>query len=134
MCYYSIFINKKEHAMWKKIMIPMMVLGAVSATAGSYDLEANPSKIFVGVQAGESWVQGTHKADNDYKTAGIAYGLRLGAQNYEWRSMVTLDYMNNKKVGYLRGEIHTDYLFHFNSDAAGVGIVPFLGLNGGYAS
>ena len=119
--------------MWKKVMIPFWILASVWAIAGSYDTEANPSKVFVGVQFGKAWVQGSHESGDDYQTDGLSYGLRLGAQNQEWRSMVTFDHFDNDEVIYDRGEIHADYLFRMATDTVGVGIVPFIGINGGYA-
>jgi opacity protein-like surface antigen len=120
--------------MWKKLLVPVLVFGAVSAMAGSSDFSASPSKVFVGVQLGKAWVQGTHESDLNYKTDGLSYGIRLGAQNQEWRTMVTFDRFKNDEASYERGEIHADYLFHFDMDSMGVGIVPFIGLNGGYAN
>ena len=120
--------------MWKMIMIPFWVLTSIFAVAGSYDTEANPSKVFVGVQLGAAWVQGSHMSDLNYQTDGLSYGLRLGAQNQEWRTMVTFDRFDNDEASYERGEIHADYLFRMATDTMGVGIVPFIGLNGGYAN
>ena len=121
--------------MFKKALIPLMVAGmALGAQAGDYAVEANPSQVFVGFDAGYSQVQGSHLTDANYKTGGVAYGLRLGAQNTEWRTMVTVDRFMNKEAGYLLGQIHTDYLFHILDGYTAMGIKPFLGLNGGYGN
>ena len=36
--------------MWRKIILPYVVLGLAVVSAGDYDMEANPSKVFIGVQ------------------------------------------------------------------------------------
>jgi len=120
--------------MWRKIILPYVVLGLAAVSAGDFDMEANPSQVFVGIQLGEAWVQGSHENDLNYKTSGLSYGLRLGAQNSEWRSMVTFDRFKNDEASYERGEIHADYLFHLMDGGAGMGIKPFIGVNGGYAN
>jgi len=127
--------------MWKKFLLAVLTVGATGVFAGDFDTEANPSKVFIGVQGGYSWVQGTHKKsatdpspDYNYKTSGLSYGLRLGAQNSEWRTMVTFDRFKNDEVGYLLGQIHADYLLHFLDGYTEMGIKPFLGVNGGYGN
>lgn len=121
--------------MLKKLFIPLAVAGmSLGLNAGSYEVEANPSKVFVGVQMGYAWVQGTHKSDLNYKTDGFSYGLRLGAQNQEWRTMVTFDRFKNDEASYERGEVHADYLFRTALEGMGFGIIPYIGINGGYAN
>jgi opacity protein-like surface antigen len=125
---------KKELMMLKKAFIPLMVAGLIfGAHAGDYDMEANPSKVFLGIQLSGAWVQGTHKTDLNYATSGLGYGVRLGAQNAEWRSFLSADKFNNDKVSYERGELHVDYLFTF-PQLTEFGLHPFIGMNGGYAN
>jgi hypothetical protein len=120
--------------MLKKLFIPLMLGGVVlGASAGNYEVEANPSKVLLGIQLSGAWVQGTHKTDLDYATQGYGYGVRLGAENREWRTMLSADRMNNGKVSYERGELHVDYLF-LQGQMAQMGLRPFIGLNGGYAN
>ncbi len=123
--------------MWKKFLIPFVTLSLTAVVAGDYKVPANPSKVFVGAEVGYAVVQGTQGADPDAKNGGLAYGFRLGAQNIEWRTMLTLDHFNaaDDNASYTRGELHADYLFRMESGASmGVGIIPFIGLNVGYAS
>jgi opacity protein-like surface antigen len=120
--------------MLKKALIPLMVTGMIlGVSAGDYDVEANPSKVFLGIQLSEAWVNGAHNADADYATRGLAYGFRLGAQNCDWRTFLSADKFENQEVAYTRGELHVDYLLPFSQLAAS-GLRPFIGLNGGYAN
>lgn len=120
--------------MLKRLFIPLMLAGVVlGVNAGDYEMEASPTKVFLGIQLSGAWVQGTHKTDLNYATKGFGYGVRLGAQNGEWRTMLSVDKMNNKKVSYERGELHVDYLFQ-QAEMAEMGLRPFIGLNGGYAN
>jgi len=120
--------------MLKKALIPLMVIGIVlGANAGDYYVEANPSKVFMGIQLSGAMVQGTHKSDLNYATKGLGYGFRLGADNGEWRTMVAFDKMNNGKVSYERGELQVNYMF-LMPQMQDMGLRPFIGLNGGYAN
>ena len=120
--------------MLKKVFISLMVVAVAStANAGDYEMEASPSKVFLGIQLSGAWVQGTHKADLNYATSGFGYGVRLGAQNDEWRTMISADKMNNDKVSYERGELHVQYMFQL-PQMTDMGLRPFIGLNGGYAN
>ncbi len=120
--------------MLKKSLIPMMAIGMVlGAHAGNYDVEANPSKVFIGVQLSAAMVQGTHGTDLNYASTGLGYGFRVGADNDEWRTMVAIDKMNNGKVSYERGEILVNYMF-LMPQMEEMGLRPFIGLNAGYAN
>jgi opacity protein-like surface antigen len=120
--------------MFKKAMIPLLVAGfMIGAQAGDYDVEASPSKVFLGVQLGGAWVQGDHLTDHNYATSGYAYGVRVGAQNNEWRTLVSLDKFDNNESSYERAEVHAQYLFTM-PQLADMGLRPFIGLNGGYAN
>jgi len=116
--------------MFKLAIAPLMVAGLVAgAFAGDFAEEADPSKVFVGVELSGALVQGSHKTNLNYSSKGFGYGIRLGAQNSEWRTMLTFDRMNNKKVSYERGEVHAQYLF-----STAQMVHPFIGINGGYAN
>ncbi len=120
--------------MLKKALIPLMVAGmALGAHAGDYDVEANPSKVFIGLELSGAFVQGTHNADLNYATKGLGYGFRIGADNGEWRTSVSVDKMNNDKVSYERGELLVNYMF-LMPQMQDLGLRPYIGLNGGYAN
>ena len=70
--------------MLKQALIPLMVAGmALGAHAGDYDMEANPSKVFLGLELSGAFIQGSHMADLNYATKGLGYGFRVGADNGE---------------------------------------------------
>jgi opacity protein-like surface antigen len=120
--------------MLKRVLMLLMVFGLVLGVhAGDYEMEAESGKVFLGVQASRAWVQGTHKTDLNYATSGWGYGVRVGAQNSEWRTLISVDKLNNGKVSYERAELHTQYLFAL-PQMTEMGWHPFLGLNGGYAN
>ena len=120
--------------MRKKAWIPLMVAGMVlGASAGDYDMEANPSKVFMGIQLSEAWVQGTHNTDLNYATSGLGYGFRLGADNGEWRTSISVDKMNNDKVSYERADLLVDYMF-LMPQMQEMGLRPYIGFNVGYAN
>ncbi len=120
--------------MLRKIFIPLMLAGAVlGVQAGNYDVEAAPSKVFLGIQLSRAWVQGTHETDLNYATSGLGYGVQVGADNGEWRTAISVDKMNNDKVSYERGELHIDYMFMM-PQMTDFGLRPYIGLNGGYAN
>jgi len=120
--------------MLKKALIPLMVIGIVlGANAGDYDVEANPSKVFIGIDLSKAWVQGTHKTDLNYATQGFAYGVHVGADNGQWRTTISFDKLNNGEVSYERGELLIDYMFQM-AEMQDMGLRPYIGLNGGYAN
>ena len=102
----------------------------VNATVGSTFLEGP----FVGVEL--STILSAEADGRD--TNGLAYGLRFGAQNLEWRTMAILQkYTNSDGFNdYLKGEVDLDYFF-LGSDNLVVesyAIRPYFGLNVGAIS
>jgi opacity protein-like surface antigen len=69
---------------------------------------------------------------------GIAYGLRFGAQNLEWRTMAVLQKYSNSDGfnDYLKGEVNLDYFFlgADNLVVESYAIRPYFGLNLGALS
>ena len=71
-------------------------------------------------------------------TSGMAFGLRFGAQNIDWRTMAILERYPNTSDGnsYYRGLLQLDYFF-FGQDKLMIdtyGIRPYAGLNAGLIS
>jgi opacity protein-like surface antigen len=102
----------------------------VSAYTGSGFLEGP----FVGIELGYIL-----SADADGRdTSGLAYGLRFGAQNLEWRTMAVLQkYSTDDGINdYLKGELNLDYFFlgADNLVVENYAIRPYVGLNLGAIS
>jgi len=123
--------------MFKRFTIASAVLAIVSfahAGADVFDTE-DASNPFIGLEIGGTFVQGDTDTAKAYRGKNISVGLRLGAQNEQWRSMVLFDYYNNKtdKQKYERALIQVDY-FVMPDTFAGTQIKPYVGINGGYAN
>ncbi len=121
--------------MFKKITIASAILAMASfayAGADVFDTEDSSSP-FIGLELGGTFVQGDTDAEKSHKGKGFSVGLRLGAQNEQWRSMVMFDYYNNKtdKQKYERALIQVDY-FIMPDTFAGTMFKPYVGVNGGY--
>jgi len=101
-----------------------------TATVGSNFLEGP----FVGIE-----ISTILSADADGRDAsGLAYGLRFGAQNLEWRTMAILQKFSNGDGynDYLKGEVDLDYFFlgADNLVVESYAIRPYFGLNLGAIS
>ena len=90
---------------------------------------------FIGVEVSISEVQGDGPSDLSANISnGTSIGLRLGAQNEEWRTMVGLTYFDaeGRNVERLYGSI--DYFFLGSDTDESWVIKPFIGVNIGYAN
>ena len=102
----------------------------VNTTVGNSFLEGP----FVGIE-----LSTILSADADGRdTSGLAYGLRFGAQNLEWRTMAILQKFSNSDSynDYLKGEVDLDYFFlgADNLVVESYAIRPYFGLNLGAIS
>lgn len=124
--------------MKKKIL--SLLMGAVLGTslyAGNY----SEGKKFIGLEVGSAQIQGAVYLDPAdlmtydplYEGSDITYGLRFGAQNDKYRTMLLFNYYDNveEDQNLQMGLITIDY-FVLSQDAASVTVKPFIGLNGGY--
>ncbi len=127
--------------MFKKVMVTALMLGVSSfANAGDNTRQiSEESEVFIGVELGGTFVQGDTGdpvfGEPNHDGSGASFGLRLGAQNAQWRSMVVLDYFNSDDDDqtYERGMIQVDYYLmpsNFNTTS----FRPYIGINGGYAN
>ncbi len=119
--------------MAKKIVITFlcMVLGS-SLYAGN----ASVAKGFIGLEVGAGTVQGDvggYFEELDYEGDAIEYGLRLGAQSDEWRTMFVFDYYDSSDddQNLEKGFLMFDYFFLQDGESS---FKPFIGLNVGYAN
>ena len=90
---------------------------------------------FIGVEVSISEVQGDGPSDIAGNISnGTSFGVRLGAQNEEWRTMVGLTYFDaeGRNVERLYGSI--DYFFLGSDTDESWVVKPFIGLNVGYAN
>ena len=115
--------------MMKKIVAVLLgtMIGS-SLYAGNYDTN---TKGFLGLEIGAGSVDGDRSDGLKHNGNAAEYGLRIGAQNEEWRATFALDYFNSNSDDQImqKGYGMVDYFF-MGSDAA---IRPFVGANAGYA-
>ncbi len=115
-------------------MVRKIAITLMCATLGSslYAENISYGKGFVGLEVGAATVQadvGGYFNQLDYEGDAVEYGIRLGAQTDEWRTMLLFDYYDssdddqNVEKGYLT----VDYLFTNES-----AFKPFIGVNVGY--
>ena len=116
--------------MMKKIVAVLLgtMIGS-SLYAGNYD---TTSKSFLGIEVGAATIEADTYGilgEHNHKGKNIAYGLRFGAQNKEWRTMLIGNYLNSSKNDqkYFKGQATFDYLLRQES-----ALNPFIGLNIGY--
>jgi len=110
-----------------------LALAALIAT-GAYAQNFTTSQTFVGLELGYSQVKGyindggiRYEDDSD-----IQYGLRIGAQNDEWRTTFIFDYYDNSDTNQNVEEylVTVDYFLTDESTT----IRPYIGVNVGYAN
>ncbi len=115
--------------MMKKVAAVLLstIIGS-SLYAGNYD---TGTKGFLGLEVGAATVDGDRFDGFKHNGNAIEYGLRLGAQNEEWRATFALDYYNSGSDDQImqKGYGMVDYFFT-GSDSA---VRPFVGANVGYA-
>jgi opacity protein-like surface antigen len=98
-------------------------------------------KKFLGLEVGAAQIQGgiyldildPLSYDQFYEGSGVTYGLRFGAQNDKYRTMILFDYYDNvdEDQNLQMGLVTIDY-YVLSQDAASVTIKPFIGINVGY--
>lgn len=118
--------------MMKKTVVALlagMALGS-SVYAGS----APGDKKFLGLEVGAATVKGDTFYELNREGTAAEYGVRLGAQTDEWRTMFTFDYFDSSDddQNVEKALVTVDY-FVYNSGTE-VSVRPFVGLNVGYAN
>lgn len=96
---------------------------------------------FIGIEVGAAEIQGgvyldpfdPISFDPMFEGSDITFGLRLGAQNDNYRTTVLFDYYDNTDEDQTLqlGLVTLDY-YVLSQDAASVTVKPFIGLNLGY--
>ena len=106
-----------------------MVLGS-SVYAGS----APGDRKFIGLEVGAGSVQGDTFNELNHEGNTVEYGIRLGAQTEEWRTMFVFDYFDSTDddQNVEKGLVSVDYFFYNSGND--VSVRPFIGANVGYAN
>ncbi len=121
--------------MKKSITIPCiaMILGA-SAYAGDMAI----SERILGVEINAAQIQADTNGDGIFGEANhdgsdVEYGIRIGAQMNEWRTMLVLNYFDSSDddQNYEKGMITLDYMFLADQGKIQP-FQPYIGLNVGY--
>ncbi len=121
-------------------MVKRITITLLSTVLGSslYAGNISQSESFIGLEVGASTMQantGGFLGEADYEGTDVEYGIRLGAQFNEWRTMFVFDYYDNTDddQNYEKGLISVDYFFlDANSGTGASSFRPYIGLNAGY--
>ena len=118
--------------MVKKIVMALLCTALGSSLYASEQSFGN--KGFIGLEVGYGQVDGDVFAGGKHKGEAAEYGLRLGAQADEWRTMFVYDYFNSDDDDQTvqKGFLMLDYFF-LDSDIDTV-VRPYIGANVGYAN
>ena len=113
-----------------KILFVGILLGS-----SLYATNITESQKFIGVEVSMTEVQGDGPSETKSNLSnGTSIGLRLGAQNEEWRTTIGLNYFDaeGRNVEKLYGSI--DYFFLKIDTSESLVFNPFLGFTVGYAN
>ncbi len=96
---------------------------------------------FIGIEVGNTQLQAARYMniwDGDtynafYEGSGVEFGIKLGAQNQEWRTSFVIDYYDNEDEdqNYEKAMIMIDY-FLINAYENETNLRPYIGANLGY--
>ena len=121
--------------MFRSVISAALMLGTTALLSAGGDMRSigGESEVFIGAEGPLAMVQGSSFWDVNHEGSGPAFGVRLGAQNENWRSMVVLDYFDSEDddQNYERGTIQVDH-FLFNNQFDTVAFRPYIGANVGY--
>ncbi len=115
-------------------MVKKIATTLLCVTLGSslYAENISYGKGFIGLEVGAGMVQGDVGGffpELDHEGDAVEYGIRLGAQTAEWRTMLLFDYFDSEddNQNVEKGYLTVDYLFANESS-----LKPFIGVNVGY--
>ena len=125
--------------MFKKGILLALLIGVISlANAGDNAREISEESVgFIGIEVGGALIQGdttgTIFGEVNHKGKGVSFGVKLGAQNEQWKSSVIIDYFNSDDDDqmYERAMIQVDYFIAPTMFATSA-FRPYIGINGGY--
>jgi len=123
------------------MMVKTIAMGllAVALTGSLYAENYAEGEKFIGLELGYATVQGDvggfFPGDiiRDYEGSDVEFGIRLGAQNEEWRTTLLFNYFDGeddgKEQNYEKGLLSLDYFFLSSNKSD---FQPFIGFNVGY--
>lgn len=125
--------------MVKKIGIALLCAALGTTLQAREDI--SQSKPFLGLEIGYATINADalsyYGFYPDYESSDIEYGVRIGAQKADWRTMLIYNYFDTENDGYTqtyhKGLLSIDYMFSFTEGAVSA-FKPYLGLNVGYIS
>jgi len=122
---------------WQGVLHMVKKLGMVllCAALGSTvnAREVSESQKFIGVEVSITEVQGKASANTSGSTSeGRGLGLRLGAENEQWRTMFILGFFDDEGRNVEKLLLSIDYFFIKTEVMDNYLIQPYLGLNFGY--
>ena len=95
--------------------------------------QISESQQFIGVEVSITEVQGEAINNLDDRTSeGTSFGIRLGAENEEWRTMFTFNYFDNEERNVEKLFLSIDYFFLKQNIMDSYLIQPYFGVNIGY--
>ncbi|WP_295418393.1 hypothetical protein [Sulfurovum sp.] len=117
-------------------MVKKIAMALVYTALGSslYAGTISEGEKFIGLEVGATEVQGDVGGvlgELDHKENGVEFGLRVGAQTEQWRSMVLLNYFDKDDQNTEKLMVTVDYFF-LNSTEEQNYFKPYLGANAGY--
>jgi len=100
-----------------------------------YAKDISEGEKFIGVEVSVTEVQGeASRVIDDSISDGMAFGLRLGSQNEQWRSMFVWNSFDSEYRSVMKLFLSLDYIFMTGGMVADYSFQPYLGANIGYMS
>jgi opacity protein-like surface antigen len=116
----------------KKIAVILLSL-AFGSTAYA-DNDTSSTKSFLGLEIGLTSVQGDTYSEARHESTGAEFGLRLGAQSEEWRTIFVLNYYDNVDEDQNKETLQLAIDYFFAGDTLDIAFKPFIGVNAGYTN
>jgi opacity protein-like surface antigen len=121
--------------MIKKAVTILLCMGLGSAL---YAENVTSGEKFIGLEVGAAELQadtdGGFFGEPEHESTGAEFGLRVGAQNNEWRTTLIFDYYDNTDddQNYEKGLVAIDYFLLASTESIDERFKPYLGVNVGY--
>jgi len=106
---------------------------ALTLSSSVYAKDFSISERILGLEVGGGFIQADTNMERDHDGSDIEYGIRLGAQMDEWRTLFILSYFDSSDddQNYEKGVVTFDYMFMVD-DQNPKQFQPYIGLNVGY--